>query len=117
MDIDDGAAVRSTVLACKDTNLHLSERLGALVCGMGYGLSQVSKWRREYQCVVSCMCNSNITSRGQYNLCCAEYQQDKHEAEGRGDENGCGRGRKEAAVVLRFQRMPSTASVHLRASG
>ena len=82
MDINDRATIRPTVLACKDTNLHLSERLGALVCRMGDGISQVSQWRRKYKCVVGCMCNSNIIGWGQCNLCRAEYEQDEHEAEG-----------------------------------
>ena len=87
-----------------------------MVCRMGDGISQVSEWRREHQCVVGRMRDSHIAGGRQCDLRCAKYQRDEHEAEGRADKDDRARRWKEAAIVLHFQRLPSTISVPLRAS-
>jgi hypothetical protein len=48
LDPDQRRAILPTILACEDARLYVSERLGAMVCGVDAGFSKSTERERQY---------------------------------------------------------------------
>ncbi len=80
LDLHKRSAPRPTVLAREDTGVHIPARLVPMVRGVAIGVSTLSVWRSEHQCVEYGLCDGHCAGERCARLSCPVCDAVKNES-------------------------------------